>query len=305
MNKCIDRPNQIRSPIVALDSFASKRKQWAGLEIGPDEKANVVSIDPSAYNPDANTSAQANARSDFTVERIRDVLFEFGEKVHLVGHSNSACLGLKLALKYPELLSSLTIYEPTVFHLFINTSRSSLKLKQEIEHVMNLISLSEDFEASDTATNPFWELGNDRECWEQLQMQERQEFLKKAEGIISSSGDGISEAWALEDLKGLHIPVLVIMGMQSPLIVQNLAVQVVSALPMGRLTTLPMYGHFAPITNPEVINPLILEQICDVEQRLKGEEIIKDQPNGEQNSDSEKKANLLSRIRKSSFSLFT
>ncbi|MEO0909113.1 MAG: alpha/beta hydrolase, partial [Pseudomonadota bacterium] len=227
------------------------------------------------------------------------------DKMHLVGHSNAGSTALKLALRYPEAFESITVYEPTVFHIAGVENRIGNKLRQEFELMKEILVESKSNGGSDAGIKEFWKFWDDTEFWEQFSSDDQKEFSRKIGIVISEIERCFSEKWSLEDLRGLNIPVQVVMGMQSPLVFQNLAVQIVSALPAGRLTTLPMYGHFAPITHSEVINPLIIEHISDVEQRQKKKELGVNYPNKEQVNSNRTEVGLLNRIRKTSFSFFS
>ncbi len=304
MNDSLREPERLGSPIVALHSFASANSQWDKLQIELENRAQVHAIDlpePGAIG-DLEDSITC---SELTIQHLQRKIASDGSKIHLIGHSSAGSAALKLALQYPEMFKSITVYEPTVFHIADTGNRIGNKLRQEFEFMKDALLQSRSGGTFDAGIEQFWKFWDSTEFWQQFSSEEKKEFSSKIEFVVSEIESCFSDNWWLEDLQSLDVPVQVIMGMQSPLVFQNLAVQIVSALLAGRLTTLPMYGHFAPITHPEVINPLIIDHICDAEHRQVGKKPEGNLPTGERSSDREKKAGILNRIRNSSFSFFS
>ena len=53
--------------------------------------------------------------------------------MHLVGHSHGAAVALEIAIQRPDLVRSLTLIEPAVYHLLHSGSASDLALAKTLQ----------------------------------------------------------------------------------------------------------------------------------------------------------------------------
>ncbi|MGH8734631.1 MAG: alpha/beta fold hydrolase, partial [Burkholderiales bacterium] len=100
---------------VLLHCSGSSGAQWRSLAEKLGTRYRVVAPDLIGYGKSAPWSGQGEFSLAQEAAALRGVLA--GEPVHLVGHSYGGGLALHIARTRPELLRTLTLIEPSAFHL--------------------------------------------------------------------------------------------------------------------------------------------------------------------------------------------
>ncbi|WP_299826662.1 alpha/beta fold hydrolase [uncultured Roseobacter sp.] len=257
---------QGNAPIVALHSSASSSGQWSRLSADMEGRFDVHAFDLPGYGRaplTADTSQTGAARSAGPV--IREIE-KRGSAVHLVGHSNGGGIAIKLALMRPDLVKSLTVYEPATFHFLKNGNSKEKSLFQQIQTLSALVTRAAEEEEVPTGMRHFLDFWNGEGFWDHLPDVARQRFAGMISSIMADFANGVAETWELADLSKLETPTLVMTGLESPEITQHVSIAIAKALPNTRLALLPELGHMAPVFQPEWVNSRILEHVANVER---------------------------------------
>ena len=256
------------APIVALHSSASNSGQWRQLTADFDGRFDVYAFDLPGWGRApliGDSSLSGAARSAAPV--IREIE-KFGRAVHLVGHSNGGGIAIKVALMRPDLVKSLTVYEPAAFHFLENGDSAEKSLFQQIQKVSDLVTAAaEDGDAS-AGMEHFLDFWNGAGFWDRLLIASKQTFAGAISSIQADFANGFAETWELADLSKLKMPTLVMAGLESPELTQHVAVAIAKALPMARIALLPELGHMAPVFQPEWVNARIFEHVASVERPM-------------------------------------
>ena len=254
------------TPVVALHSSASNSAQWKKLSIDLEGRFEVHAYDLPGYG-------KAPLRADYSqtgtakiaVPVIRKIE-KFDQAVHLVGHSNGAGIAIKVAMMRPDLVKSLSLYEPATFHFLENEDARSRALYSEIRQLSGLISASAASDAAEAGMQRFLDFWNGAGFWSGLPLETRRSFTQMINAVMADFTNGFAESWTLADLHHLEIPTLLMMGLESPMLTQRVSTMIAKALPDARLALLPELAHMAPVTHPQWINPRILEHVAGVER---------------------------------------
>ena len=121
-----------RGLVVALHCSGAGASQWRrlGAELGGDYEL----VAPEHYgceNIGAWTGEHAFTLADEAARTIA-LIDSCDRKVHLVGHSYGGALALHIALKRPNRIASLALYEPSAFYLLNLTETGEHAAFQEI-----------------------------------------------------------------------------------------------------------------------------------------------------------------------------
>ena len=117
----IHAPNQggigKRPVVIALHCSGADGSQWRKLSA-------ALAPDFAVVAPDfigANGAVAWHGQRQFTLadeaKRILSVIEASHEPVHLVGHSYGGAVALRVAMARPSCIASLSLYEPSAFHL--------------------------------------------------------------------------------------------------------------------------------------------------------------------------------------------
>src|SRR4051812_762205 len=106
--------------VVLLHSSMASKSQWRTLMESMRGTHRLIAIDLHGYG---DSAMPASCRRHSLVDEVRLVQLKLaqvlgpGDRFHLVGHSFGGGVALRLAYANPERVRSLTLYEPTAFHL--------------------------------------------------------------------------------------------------------------------------------------------------------------------------------------------
>jgi pimeloyl-ACP methyl ester carboxylesterase len=110
-------PVSAPSTVIALHCSGSGASQWRKL--GEALGSRVSFVAPEHYGCDS-TGPWSGERA-FTLAdeagRTVDIIDAARGKVHLVGHSYGGGVALRVAMERPERIATLSLYEPSAFHL--------------------------------------------------------------------------------------------------------------------------------------------------------------------------------------------
>mgnify|MGYP000020578675 CR=1 FL=1 len=254
------------APIVALHSSASNGGQWGQLKADLDGRFDVYAFDlPGCGRAPLTADAFLNGAASSAAPVIREIE-KFGRAVHLVGHSNGGGIAIKVALMRPDLVKSLTVYEPATFHFLENGDKTDRSLFEQIQNVSALVTAAAEEDDASAGMEHFLDFWNGAGFWDRLLHASKQTFAGAISSIQADFANGFAETWELADLSELEMPALVMAGLESPELTQHVSVAIAKALPEARIALLPELGHMAPIFQPEWVNSRIFEHVANAER---------------------------------------
>jgi pimeloyl-ACP methyl ester carboxylesterase len=254
------------APIVALHSSASSSGQWNQLVADLEGRFDVFAFDLPGYGRAplvVDTAATGAAR---TAAPVIAEIEKFDRPVHLVGHSNGGGIAIKVALMRPDLVKSLTVYEPATFHILDKGEAVERRLFQQVQCLSGLVTTAAATDEAAAGMAQFLDFWNSAGFWDNLPTATQQRFTGLITSVMSDFANGFAETWQLADLSRLTMPCLVLTGMDSPEITQHVSLAVAQAIPDARIALLPELGHMAPIFQPEWVNTRIFEHVANSER---------------------------------------
>lgn len=180
---------------------------------------------------------------------------------HLIGHSYGGAVALRFALTFPERLRSLTLYEPSCFHLLKTGDAGDARLLTEIRAVAEAVNrgvICGDYRAGMETFIDYWAGAG---TWKRLGEDRKAEFAALAVPVAHHFWSLIEEQTPLDAYAGVDVPTLILCGDRSPGPSRAVTRLLAAALPRARHRTLRDAGHMAPVTHAGQVNPLILEHL--------------------------------------------
>ncbi|SDX82260.1 Pimeloyl-ACP methyl ester carboxylesterase [Ruegeria halocynthiae] len=254
------------APIVALHSSASNGGQWGQLAADLEGRFEVHAFDLPGYGsaPLVGDFTQKGAAVS-AIPVIREIE-AIGRAVHLVGHSNGGGVAIKIALMRPDLVKSLTVYEPATFHFLKHGDSVSRQLFSQIQLLSGVVTAAAADGDAAAGMRHFLDFWNEQGFWDALPVPAQTRFAQQIVSIMTDFANGFAESWTLKDLSSLEVPTLVMTGLESPEITQHVSVAIAKALPNARIALLPELGHMAPVFQPKWTNSRILEHVASAER---------------------------------------
>jgi len=198
----------------------------------------------SAYDQSIDIQAQA-------VETAETLLAASGPS-DVFGHSFGATVALKLALKRPDLVRNLYLYEPVYFSLLAADNPAAYAAEAKDSAAFTAAASHGDWPAAARAFLARWSM----EGYDALP-KPQQAYILRTIPLIMESGAAIiapeSAGEVLAGLTGLKLPVLLIRGAQSPQVIKAICAVIAARSNMVTPVVLPEAGHMGPITHAAAV----------------------------------------------------
>ncbi len=243
--------------VVCLHSNASSSGQWRSLMDMLAPRFHVLAADSygAGKSPPWPSDRKVGLREE--VALIEPVFDRAGENFTLVGHSYGAAIALIAALEQPERIQSLVLYEPTLFSLLDAES----PLPNDADGIRNAVAdalLALEAGDANAAARHFIDYWMGRGTWNQMPQRNKPAITASIANIGGWSTALLSEPTPLQAFSALDIPVLFMIGKQSPPSSRGVARLLTGALPQVEVVEFEDLGHMGPVTHPDVVNQSIL-----------------------------------------------
>jgi pimeloyl-ACP methyl ester carboxylesterase len=266
MNINIAHPQRVScGQVIALHCSGADASQWRCLSEALD--ADYAMLTPEHYGTESRgpwNGEHAFTLADEAASSIA-LIDESDEKVHLVGHSYGGGVALHVALSRPNRIASLSLYEPTAFHLLRQIGEAGAQADAEIREIARRISLcivTGDYRAGVADFVDYW---NSHGAWKVMRPAAQSALMRwapKAPLDFQALAEDPTPAKAYAALK---FPVLILRGEHAPLPTRVISERLIEILPKSRLKIIAGAGHMGPLTHASEVSRLIIQHISAVE----------------------------------------
>ena len=244
--------------VVCVHSNASSSSQWRQLMAALAARHRVLAPDTSGAGKGPAWPADRPLALSDEVALLEPVFARAGAPFALVGHSYGAAVALVAALQQPQRVCALVLYEPTLFAL-VDSAFARPNNADGIRHTVERAGVALSAGDPGTAAEHFIDFWMGAGAW-RATPEARRGAIEAA--IVNVQGWGralFGEPTSLAAFGALTMPVLLMVGQDSPASARAVARLLTRTLP--RLETLEFegLGHMGPVTHPEVVNPAIEE----------------------------------------------
>ena len=189
------------------------------------------------------------------------------QDVHLVGHSYGGGVALHVAMQRPDRIASLSLYEPSAFHLLGELGSQGEAAREEIVGVMR--ACAEGVVTGDflTAAMHFVDYWNGSGAFEQLRPDIRAGLTQWLPKAVLDFRALLSEPTPLAAYRRLRCPVLLLRGEHAPNPTRHIAKALWETVARGHLRTIAGAGHMGPLTHAIAVNAAIVAHIAAADRQ--------------------------------------
>ncbi|WP_162070791.1 alpha/beta fold hydrolase [Burkholderia sp. THE68] len=259
------------APVIALHCSGAGANQWRQLGETLDAlgsaRTRYTLIAPEHYGCDsvgpwsgerAFTLADEAARTVEIIDRQRG-------KVHLVGHSYGGGVALRAALERPHGVASITLYEPSAFHLLKGMGARGAAEFAEILAIAARTAegvVTGDLRGAASSFVDYW---SGRGAWSALRPSIQAMLTRWVPKAPLDFRALIHEPTPASAYAALRIPTLVMRGEHAPAPTRLIAETLPDLMPAAKLIVVPDAGHMGPLTHAPAVNAAIARHIaqCD------------------------------------------
>lgn len=244
-------------PVVLIHSSVSANRQWRALADSLKDRYRVLAINLFGYGettPWPGTSAQSLYAQARLVLALCE---ELGTPVHLVGHSFGGSVALKSAMLLGPRIGNLILLEPNPFSLLKQNGRTQAYLESRAlrDHVKCFGALG-DWPVVAERFADYW-LGDG--SWSAMPEKRRAIFAESLPPNFHEWDAVMEEETTIEQWKTLTARTLVVSDPATRLPIREIVDIFSDGCPHWAFRSISDGGHMAPLTRPDLINPIVRE----------------------------------------------
>jgi pimeloyl-ACP methyl ester carboxylesterase len=258
-----------RSPVIALHCSGASGKQWRDLSQTLAGRFDVIAPDLIGCGENSHWHGEGPFQLTNEAAGVLGIIDACDVPVHLVGHSYGGGVALRVAVERPNRVASLSLYEPTSFHVLKAAGPDGWDALTEIRSVAREITRGIANGAYRAAARRFVDYWNGAGAWNRLRPEVQADLVRWVPKAALDFHALIEERIPLEAYRRVRIPTLLMHGDNSPMPAQLVAHKLVRFMRPRAVESIAGAGHMAPFTYAEIVNRAIVDHLLAVEaQRL-------------------------------------
>ena len=248
-------------PVLLIHCSAASRSEWRSLSDVLGREFRAIATDQWG----CGESPSWSGRNAFTLADeaapIVDIMERVGRPMHLVGHSYGGGVALRVARERRALTRSLTLIEPSCFHLLRNGGDKDEAFFAEIAKVA--AGVSESISNGDLwgGMAKFVDYWDHAGAWDEMPYNSRIKLCQRLHKVSLDFHALFEEQANLETYAALDVSTLILCGQHSPGPSRRIVEMLTEIMPRAKLSQVPGAGHMSPLTHPGVINDQILNHL--------------------------------------------
>jgi pimeloyl-ACP methyl ester carboxylesterase len=238
--------------VLCLHSSTGTHAQWNGLADALSGRWQVVAPDLHGHgrSPAWPTAVLNTLHVDANAvtQLVQPAWGLVRRGIHLVGHSYGAAVAMQIALRHPQWVRSLTLYEPVAVGIVRRLAPQDAALDEVREIASRVAGLLDqgDALAAARAFTTYW--GGDA-AWDGLGTA-RREAIASRMPVVPRHFDALFAAtWGEQALSRLTMPMLLIHGQHTRAPARRIVELLAQVLPHAQHCELAGAGHLGPMTH--------------------------------------------------------
>jgi pimeloyl-ACP methyl ester carboxylesterase len=249
-------------PVIALHCSGADANQWRALRESLGESFVLYAPEHFGCERIGPWPGERAFTIDDEAERTLALLDACETKVHVVGHSYGGGVALHAALQRPNRIASLTLYEPSAFHLLPQLGMEGRRARAEISRVAQESTdriVVGDCRGGAAHFIDYW---NGARAFNALSPRVQAALTRWAPKIPLDFRALMQVTAPLNAYAALTCPVLLLRGEHAPAPTRLIAEKLAEVLPRGRLQVVPGCGHMGPLTHVDLVIPSMVSHIA-------------------------------------------
>ena len=251
-----------RGPAVVLGhSSSATGGQWRRLMERMRDRYRLLAPDFLSYGKTAAHRPGASLlKSEIAV--LESMMGLVDGPVHLVGHSYGGSIAAQTALRHPERVKSLTVIEPTLFHLLADAGEAEAdrEIRGVARRVVDQVERGKR-EAAARGCIDYW-VGPG--AFDALDPKVRSEVIENMTKVCREWQECFAAGQpTAADFAALTMPTLIVCAARTTLAARRTVEVLRRNLPNHDYGEIAAAGHMSPLTHPDRVNPMVEAHIVE------------------------------------------
>ncbi|HTT09639.1 MAG TPA: alpha/beta hydrolase [Burkholderiaceae bacterium] len=242
--------------VVCLHSNASHSGQWRALSERLAPGYHVLAADGYGAGKSPAWRAKRPVRLRDEVDLLEPVFARAGDPFVLVGHSYGGAVALIAAITHPRRVRALVLYEPTLFALVDADAPAPNEadgIRQTVADSVAALAAGD----RDRAAQRFIDFWMGKGAWQRMPEARRAPIADSVTHVRAWGKALFNEPTPLAAFAALNVPVLYMLGKDSPASSRAVAQLLIPVLPQVQVVEFEGAGHMGPMTHADRINDTI------------------------------------------------
>jgi pimeloyl-ACP methyl ester carboxylesterase len=245
--------------VVLLHCSLSSRNEWRSLTAMLSDRYRVIAVDLYGYGdtPMPADRQHFSLRDEAAlVDSLLDRIVGQDEPLHLVGHSYGGAVALRYCHDHPGRVTTLTAFEPVAFFLLEPGEPALAEVREMDNTLVRLVAAGLPLQAVRTFID-YW---GGEGAFDRFPERMRNDLMSRVDKLLLDFEALTRADLSAADLGKLTLPVTLIAGRSSRLPPLRVIEKLAELLPACRVCVVES-GHMAPLTDPELVYPIIKEAL--------------------------------------------
>ncbi|MBM3526487.1 MAG: alpha/beta hydrolase [Alphaproteobacteria bacterium] len=248
-----------RPVAIALHCSGASGREWRHLAQSLEPKFTVIAPDLIGCGGTPHWGGGPRFSLTDEARSIVAAMDAVPQPVHLVGHSYGGAVALRAAIERPHRVASLSLYEPTAFHVLRSVGFGGNRALMEIQSVASAVTQAVACGADAAAARRFVDYWNGHGAFAALKPEAQDELVRYIPKAVLDFQALLSERTPLVAYRRLRAPLCILSGDRSPEPALLVAQRLARAINPGALRVVEGAGHMGPFSHAA----LVARQIAD------------------------------------------
>jgi len=249
--------------VILVHSSVSGRRQWRSLTALLEDRFRVVALDLIGYG---ETPAWAEGRPQQLSDQsalVHEVVDEVGAPLALVGHSLGGSVALCAAAELGDRLPGLVLLEPNPFSLLDETAPEEYREAAALRDAVKSAGDSGDWAAAAERFADYW---NGAGTWAAMDDARRDAFGAALKPNYHE-WDAVMGAPVRRYVSAVAAATHVVSARDTVQPIARIVTMLEEMRSDWKFSRLDGGGHMAPLTRPELVNPIVASALDDLVRR--------------------------------------
>lgn len=249
-------------PVMALHCSLAHGGAWGAMALDLEQDATIFAPDFPGHGASAAPERLGDLH-DLSTEMARDLAERIGggAPIDIMGHSFGGTVALRLALARPDLVRSLTLFEPVMFAALRQSPPPALPGWMAEQQEVDALIQTGDVARAAQHFHSMWGHGVPLDRMPETQRRyiiDRITLIPATNPVLWEDCANMTGAGRLE---AITAPTLLVQGATSPAIIGAVMDVLAARLPNAHSVTIAGAGHMLPLTHSEAVRDVVVAHL--------------------------------------------